>query len=121
MSTRYVRKAFDEFSTSRGGVVKFVRRDMGISAFGVQIFDWGPNAEGPAHDESGSGQEELYVGLGGSGVIRVDGTDVAIGPRVAVSVPSGVRRQAVAGPDGLSYICVGAPPGRPYEPPEFFR
>lgn len=121
MTANYIRKQFDEFSSSRGGVVKFVRRDMGLSAFGVQIFDWPPGATGPEHDESSTGQEELYIGLEGSGVICVDGTDVDISPRVAVAIPSGVIRQTVAGPEGLSYICVGATPGRPYEIPEFFR
>lgn len=62
----YARKSIDELSTRYGGVVRLARRDLGIRAFGCQVFELPPNVGGPRHSESGTGQQELYVNLGGS-------------------------------------------------------
>jgi quercetin dioxygenase-like cupin family protein len=115
----YVRRAFDEMPSRFGGVAKLVRADLGLTAFGVQAFDFPPDARGPEHDESSTGQEELYVGLAGGGWIVVEDEPVEIGPRVAVVVRAGTRRRTVAGPAGLSLLCVGGVPGA-YRPVERF-
>src|SRR4051794_41906631 len=59
-----------------GGVVRFVRRELGVEAFGINWFELPPNAEGHPHDESQSGQEEVNVIIRGSGVYRIDGEEV---------------------------------------------
>ena len=50
-----------------GGAVRFVRRQLGVEAFGVNWFEIPPNAIGREHDESESGQEEVNVIVAGSG------------------------------------------------------
>ena len=40
-----------------GGAVRFVRRALGVEAFGVNWFEVPPNVGGRKHDERDSGQE----------------------------------------------------------------
>src|SRR5207302_3055027 len=58
-----------------GGAVRFVRRELGVEAVGVNWFGLPPGAEGKEHDESASGQEEINMVVRGSGVWRVDGEE----------------------------------------------
>jgi hypothetical protein len=41
-----------------GGAVKFLRRELGVQAFGVNWFELPPNAEGRRHDETESEQRK---------------------------------------------------------------
>ena len=84
----------------------------GLGARGVKLnqFDSQPEQEGFEHDERESRQEEVYFALRGTGVLRVDGDEVALEPGRYVLVEPEARRQVVAGPDGLSYGVVGAVP-----------
>ncbi len=68
-----------------GGVVRFVRRELGVEAFGVNWFELPPDAEGFEHDEQSSQQEEVNVVIAGSGRWRIDGeieidVDVSLRP-----------------------------------------
>jgi quercetin dioxygenase-like cupin family protein len=82
----------------------------GLEARAIKLnqFDSQPNQEGFEHDEAESGQEEIYIPLAGSGVLRVDGDEVPLDPGRYVLVPPEATRQVVAGPEGLSYAVVGA-------------
>jgi quercetin dioxygenase-like cupin family protein len=90
---------------------KAVRRELGITAFGANQFDNQPGQAGSEHDEEDTSQQELYVVLGGSGVLHVDGDEVELRPGRYVHVSPDATRQVVAGEDGLSYLVVGAAPG----------
>jgi quercetin dioxygenase-like cupin family protein len=70
-------------------------------------FDSPPGHEGHDHDELKSGQEELFVPLGGKGHMRIDGETVELEPGRYVLVQPSSRRQVVAGAEGLSYLVVG--------------
>src|ERR1700694_4885636 len=61
-----------------GGAVRFVRRELGVEAFGINWFELPPNAEGHEHDESESGQEEVNVIVRGSGTYRIDGEEIPV-------------------------------------------
>jgi hypothetical protein len=98
-----------------GGAVRFVRRELGVLAFGINWFELGPNAEGREHDESGSGQEEVSVVVRGSGHWRVGGEEVPVRVRSFIRFDPETTRTAVAGVDGLTFVSVGAPRGS-YEP-----
>jgi quercetin dioxygenase-like cupin family protein len=98
-----------------GGAVRFVRRELGVLAFGINWFELGPHAEGREHDESGSGQEEVSVVVGGSGHWRVDGEDVPVRPGSFIRFDPESTRVPVAGADGLTFVSIGAPRGS-YEP-----
>lgn len=117
----HVLKTLDQLTWAFGGRVALVRSDLQLSAFGAQLFDFRPGDGGPPeHDESGSGQEELYFGLTGSGWIDIDGDRIPFGAETLVSVPPGTRRKIHVGPNGLRYLCVGGVPGGAYSPPSKF-
>jgi len=98
-----------------GGAVKFLRRELGVEAFGVNWFELPPNAEGVEHDESDSQQEEVNVVISGGGVYRIDGEEVPVNAPMIFRFDAGTTRQPVAGPEGLTMIAVGARRGS-YEP-----
>jgi hypothetical protein len=98
-----------------GGAVKFVRRHLGVEAFGINWFDLPPNAVGREHDESASQQEEVNVIVRGSGVYRVEGEEIPVRVGTCLRFDPGTTRVPVAGPDGLTMIAVGARRGS-YEP-----
>jgi quercetin dioxygenase-like cupin family protein len=99
-----------------GGAVRFIRRRLGATAFGVNEFTLPPGATGRRHDEAESGQEEVYVVLRGSGVLEVDGHEVELLPGRFVRVDAGATRVPVAGPEGLSWLAIGSVPGGVYTP-----
>jgi hypothetical protein len=98
-----------------GGAVRFVRRELGVQAFGINWFELPPGANGREHDERGSGQEEVAVVVRGSGQWRVDGVDVPVRAGTFVRFDPESVRCPVAGPDGMTFVSVGARPGS-YEP-----
>ena len=97
-----------------GGAVHFVRRVLGVEAFGVNWFEIPPNSPGLEHDESETQQEEVNVIVRGWGVYRVDGEEIPFGSARSCVRP-GTTRQPVAGPDGMTMIGIGARRGS-YEP-----
>ena len=98
-----------------GGAVRFVRRTLGVEAFGINRFDLPPNAGGIEHDEAGTGQEEVSFVFAGDGHWLVDGEQVVVSTGSFIRFDPGSTRQPVAGPDGMSFVSVGCAPGS-YEP-----
>lgn len=98
-----------------GGAVRFVRRELGVEAFGINWFELPPDAEGREHDETDSGQEEVNVVVRGSGVYRIDGEEVPARPGTVFRFDPETTRVPVAGPDGMTFVAVGARRGS-YEP-----
>ena len=90
------------------GSVRFVRRVLGVEAFGINWFEIPPNMEGRAHDEQDSGQEEVNVIVRGSGTYRIDGEEVAFREGDVFRFDPETHRQPVAGPGGMSMVAIGA-------------
>jgi hypothetical protein len=113
--------AFDELPQLWDGFARLVRPGLGLSAFGANVMNLAPDYSTKAHDESETGQEELYVRLDGSGWVVLDDSDerlvldadhiVAVGPHISRTLSSG--------PDGLRVLVIGGAPGRAYEPPDW--
>ena len=97
--------------SGRGGVIRFVRRELGVEAFGINRFDLPPGAEGFEHDEAATDQEEVSFVVGGSGDWRVDGEMVPVREGSFIRFDAGTTRCPVAGPDGMSFVSVGSPRG----------
>lgn len=97
-----------------GGAVRFLRRALGATAFGINHFTLPPGATGPEHDETASQQEEVVLVLLGSGELTVDGEVVALTPGTAVRLDPEARRVPTAGPDGLVFVTIGSPRTDPY-------
>src|SRR3954464_2770179 len=109
----YATGRYDEMPDLWDGFHRLVRPALGISAFGVNVMNLPPDYETRAHDETGSGQEELYVGLAGSGAVVIDGgTRLPLDDERAVRVSPHVSRMLASGPDGLRVMIVGGTPGR---------
>ena len=98
-----------------GGAVRFVRRELGVEAFGINWFVLAPGAPGREHDESATGQEEVNVVVAGSGTFLVEGEEIPVRVGSFLRFDPGTTRQPVAGPDGMTLLAVGARRGS-YEP-----
>ncbi len=92
-----------------------VRQALGVQAFGMNEFELPPGGISKKHDETATGQEEVYVILGGHGEMTIDDATMVLRADRYVRVLPGSVRQLRAGEDGLRYLCVGASPGG-YEP-----
>jgi quercetin dioxygenase-like cupin family protein len=90
------------------GVFRTLTDPLGVSGFRVHRPDLAAGAEGPEHDHSENGQEEVYAVIGGSGVLRLGDEQVALRPGHFVYCPPDVRRQMVAGDEGLVWIGIGS-------------
>jgi quercetin dioxygenase-like cupin family protein len=98
-----------------GGAVRFVRRELGVEAFGINWFELPPGAEGREHDETTSGQEEVSVVVHGSGHWRIDGSEVPVRVGSFIRFDPDTTRCPVAGPEGMSFVSIGSRRGS-YEP-----
>jgi hypothetical protein len=109
--------AIDDLPDMWDGFMRMVRPGLGISAFGANIMNLPPDYTTRSHDESGSGQEELYVRLAGGGWIVLDdsGDRLTLDEEHLAAVGPGVPRSLASGPDGLRVLCIGSTPGRAYE------
>ena len=98
-----------------GGAVRFVRRALGVEAFGINWIELPPDAVGREHDESATGQEEVNVVIRGSGAYRIDGDEVEVREGDFLRFDPATMRCPVAGPSGLTLLAIGSPRGS-YEP-----
>ena len=87
---------------------KPVAQALGALAIKANQFDSQPGQLGHEHDELKSGQEELFVPLRGTGYLQIDGETLDLEPGRYVLVQPSARRRVDAGPEGLSYLVIGA-------------
>jgi hypothetical protein len=120
---RYAASDVDGLPQLFDGLFKLVREGLGIEAFGVQIMELPANYVTASHDERDTDQQELYVGLRGSGSVIVHGAagdeHVPIDADRLVALAPHVDRTLAAGPHGLRVLCIGAPIERAYNPPDW--
>jgi quercetin dioxygenase-like cupin family protein len=102
-------------SEGPGGMVRFVRRQLGVKAFGINWFELPPGARGREHDETESQLEEVNIVVRGSGTYRVDGVEISVREGTFMRFDPETTRMPIAGPEGLTMIAVGARRGS-YEP-----
>ena len=115
--TGYTARSIDELPTLWDGFAKLLRPGLDITAFGANIMDLPPDYSTKSHNESQSGQEELYFGLRGSGWVVMGDERVPIGPEQFVRVDPETDRVLSSGPDGLRAVIIGGVPGGVYEAP----
>jgi uncharacterized cupin superfamily protein len=114
--------SIDDLPQLWDGFAKMVRQGLGIQAFGVQIMDLPPDYTTRSHDETESGQEELYMALSGSGAVLIENPPEERVPLDAdhlARIGPSVARRLQSGPDGMRVLCVGGVPGGVYEAPEW--
>jgi Cupin domain len=90
-----------------------VREHLGIQSFGITALTPGEDRTlVNDHDESGSGQEELYIVLDGQATFEVDGETVDAPAGTLVFVPPESRRKATG--EG-TVLALGGTPGEAYQ------
>ena len=112
----YTAVNIDDIEGIAFGSFKRARSAVGASAFGMQVLDLPPNADGyPEHDHSDGGQEEVYVTLGGGGDIEIDGERVPLSQDTIIRVGPSARRKIWPGAEGARVLAIGGVPGKAYE------
>jgi uncharacterized cupin superfamily protein len=119
LAAGYCARALDDLPTLWGGFATLVGSGLDITAFGVNIMDLPPDYETTAHDESETGQQELYVALRGSGAVVIGDARHPLDDGHVVSVDAGTDRVLASGPDGMRVLCIGGMPGGVYERPNW--
>jgi quercetin dioxygenase-like cupin family protein len=95
---------------------KSVRHRFGITGFGVNAVtkDAG-NVLIPEHDETESGQQELYFVHAGEVKATLDGEEVTVRAGSFVHCEPGAKRKFESTASPTTLIVIGATPGKPYE------
>jgi mannose-6-phosphate isomerase-like protein (cupin superfamily) len=112
--------SIEEMEPIHGGLMRRARATLGVTAWGMQVFDFPPHFEHyPEHahgeGESEAGQEEVYVPLAGSAVLVAGEETFELRPGIWARVGPGQPRRLLPGPDGFRYLAIGGQPGT-FEP-----
>ncbi len=115
----YEKAHIDEIASEKWPHWIPIRHHFAIQTFGVNAYR-GDAGEGgvPEHDESDSGEPELYYVASGHATFTVAGEEVDAPAGTCVWVPeAGARRSAEARTDGTLILAIGAAaPGKVYAP-----
>jgi uncharacterized cupin superfamily protein len=96
---------------------RYAGKELGVTAWGMNVIDMDPACEQyPEHDHVANGQEEVYVLLRGSAILKVGAQEHVLEQGVLARVGPGEKRKIVAGVDGATVLAIGATPGKAYEP-----
>jgi len=93
---------------SPNGVFRALTDRLGVTGFRINQLELAAGAEGPEHDHAGNEQEEVYAVVAGGGVLRAGGEEIPLRAGHFVYLPPDVRRQMVAGDQGLTWIGIGS-------------
>ena len=116
----YTVKHRDEFEAMEGSgeaTWQLARKALGTSCFGFNLVEIGPGGEIPEHDESGSGQVELYAVLEGEATLRIAGEDHLAPAGTFASIEPPASRTILNRSDAkVTALLIGVQPEGGYEP-----
>jgi uncharacterized cupin superfamily protein len=119
MAADYSIKHRDDFETMEGSGEStwlLARKALGTGCFGYNLVEIGPGGQIPEHDESESGQVELYAILEGEAVIRLDGEDHPAPAGTFASIESPAKRTILNRSDApVTALLIGVSPEGGYE------
>jgi uncharacterized cupin superfamily protein len=93
------------------------RKALGTESFGYNLVEIAPGGEIPEHDESGSGQDEVYIVLEGDAVLRVDGEEHPAPAGTFASFGPSPKRTILNRSDApVLAMLIGVQPEGGYEP-----
>jgi uncharacterized cupin superfamily protein len=115
-------KRVDEMETFYDGMVTRARASLGVTSWGMQLFNFPPGFDGyPNHNHADGavdpGQEELYIPLAGSATLHLDGEEHQLEPGVWARVGVSQLRRLVPGAEGVRLVVIGGTPGKAFEAP----
>ena len=96
---------------TRNGIFRALTDQLGVAGFRINQLELAPGAEGLEHDHVETAQEEVYAVVAGAGVLRAGGDEIPVRAGHFVRLPPDVRRQMVAGDQGLTWIGIGTATG----------
>jgi uncharacterized cupin superfamily protein len=112
----YTAKGIGEMEAGFGGGFVKARAELGVTAFGLQVIQLPPDyGDYPEHDHAESGQEEVFLAIGGSGWIDIEGERVELDPETFVRVGADAKRKVYSGPQGLRLLAIGGAPNEAYK------
>lgn len=120
MEKGYSIKHRDDFERMEGSGEStwlLARKALGTEAFGYNLVEIGPGGQIPEHDETASGQVELYLILEGEAVFVVDGEEVPAPAGSFASLEPAVSR-SIHNRSGekVTAMLIGVDPSGGYEP-----
>ncbi|HEY8082114.1 MAG TPA: cupin domain-containing protein [Solirubrobacterales bacterium] len=120
MTDGYSIKHRDEFETMEGSgdsTWGLARKALGTSSFGFNLVEIAPGGQIPEHDESGSGQDELYVILEGEAIFRIAGEDHPAPAGTFASIEPPISRTILNRSEApVTAMLIGVDPSGGYEP-----
>jgi len=120
MPGNYTIKHRDEFETMEGSgesTWRLARKALGTTAFGYNLVEIGPGGQIPEHEESQSGQVELYIVLEGEAVMRLDGAEHPAPAGTFASIEPPATRTILNRSDApVTALLIGVDPAGGYEP-----
>jgi uncharacterized cupin superfamily protein len=112
----YTAKRIDQMEAGFGGGFVKARAELGVTAFGMQVIQLPPNySDYPEHEHAESGQEEVFLAIGGSGWIEIEGERADLDADTFVRVGPEAKRKVYAGAEGLRMLVIGGAPGEVYK------
>ncbi|HEU4737717.1 MAG TPA: cupin domain-containing protein [Solirubrobacterales bacterium] len=120
MAENFTIKHRDEFERMEGSgecTWLLARKALGTGAFGYNLVEIAPGGQIPEHDESGSGQVELYLILDGEATMRLDGEDHSAPAGTFASIePAATRTILNRSEATVVAMLIGVQPQGGYEP-----
>jgi quercetin dioxygenase-like cupin family protein len=111
------RDAFERMEGSGDCTWLLARKALGTEAFGYNLVEIAPGGQIPEHDESGSGQVELYAILAGDAVMRLNGEDHPAPAGTFASIEPPASRTILNRSDQpVTALLIGVDPSGDYEP-----
>jgi hypothetical protein len=109
-------RAIDDMESIYGGLARRARAELGVTAWGMQVFtlppDWGDyplhNHDAGAFDPN---QEEVYIPLEGGATLVADGEEYELRPGLMARVGPAQLRKILPGPEGVRFLAIGGAPG----------
>jgi uncharacterized cupin superfamily protein len=120
MAADYSIKHRDEFETMEGSGEStwlLARKALGTAAFGYNLVQIGPGGQIPEHDETASGQTEVFIVLEGEAMMRLGGEEHPAPAGTFASMEPGASRTILNRSDApVTALLIGVQPDGGYEP-----
>ena len=114
------RDEFESMEGSGGATWRLARKALGTSAFGYNLVEIAPGGEIPEHDETGSGQVELFIVLEGEATMRLGGEDHPAPAGTFASIEPPAKRTILNRSEApVTALLIGVHPEGGYEPPSW--
>jgi mannose-6-phosphate isomerase-like protein (cupin superfamily) len=109
-------KSIDDMEAIYGGLARRARAELGVTAWGMQVFTLPPDWDGyPNHHHSTEAfdpnQEEVYIPLSGGATLVAGDREFDLSPGTMARVGPNQRRRILPGPDGIRFVAIGGSPG----------